>query len=309
MKKLHHKAIVVKLPEGSVMRADAYVASTDLLTRSQIKERNLIIKISSKVIKPSRKVTNGDELELEWEEAVTHNIIPEQMDLDIIYEDKNVLVLNKKQGVVVHPGAGNYSGTIVNGILFHNKKEAEAMGGDPERPGIVHRLDKDTSGVIITAKNIETLEYLSEQFRNRETIKEYKAIVKGIPSPSMERIVTFLKRDRVNRKKYCVDPYSGKEAITNYRIKKQWQSGSLLDITIETGRTHQIRVHMAHKRTPIIGDELYSRRNQKLGNFTLMLHAYSLTIKLPGEEESRTFVAELPKRFELLCQRLEALDK
>jgi 23S rRNA pseudouridine1911/1915/1917 synthase len=257
---------------------------------------------------------------------------PEDIPLSILYEDGEVLVVDKAQGMVVHPGAGNFSGTLVQALLFRlgldragffqagrpgadkieieieieskSKSENEGEGeGEDLRPGIVHRLDKDTSGVIITAKNPRAQEFLAAQFRDRRVKKEYLAVVRGRLFPLQGRVKNYLIRDPANRKKFTWnDEGRGRPACTDYRVLKTFERYTLALLRPRTGRTHQLRVHMLALGHPIAGDPLYSRGEP--GEPRLMLHAFKLGIRLPGEFESRVFTAPLPERFKTFLKEI-----
>ncbi|MCL2762953.1 MAG: RluA family pseudouridine synthase [Treponema sp.] len=301
------------IPGG--MRLDLYIAENlGLLSRSQIKARELKASINGKEVKISRLVKSGDALELFWKEADPVNIIPEDIPLDILYEDERSVVINKIQGMVVHPGAGNRSGTLANALYWRKLNAGvfsatePAAGRDGIRPGIVHRLDKDTSGVIIAAYDDETLAFLAGQFKTRKTKKTYIAIVNGIPKEKKGRIETFIARDPKDRKRFAVSG-QGKIALTYYSVIKTWKSHSLVLLRLKTGRTHQLRVHMRYIGCPIAGDPLYGFTDTLFPNASLMLHAKKLAIVLPGETEQRIFKAPLPQRFIGMIQRLNGLDK
>ena len=311
------------LPE---MRIDKYISDyLKILTRSQLKARDAKVYINKKEIKLSKTVKNGDVIDIEYDSAPEIDIKPEKIDLDIIYEDENIAVINKPQGMVVHPAAGNWNGTLANAFLYHfaapEKLETQPpvaapcpiatsmsqhgtqppvaatdFEDDDLRPGIVHRLDKDTSGVIITAKNNAAHEFLSQQFRDKKVKKEYLAIVKGKMQSKEGVIEGNLARDRNNRKKFSVVNGKGKTALTRFRVLKEFQDSSLISLEPETGRTHQLRVHMQHYGCPIIGDPLYSRKIAKYGEITMMLHAYILIIEIPIYGIKK-FFAPLPARF------------
>lgn len=280
------------------IRIDRYISEAGILARNQIKERNLIILLNDKEVKHSAKARNGSLYKLSWDKEVEVNIQAEQMDLNIIYEDSNCVVINKDQGVVVHPSIGNYSGTLVQGLLYHITNLSENFEGDMVRPGIVHRLDKDTSGVIITAKNSDTLEFLSSQFRDRTNVKEYIAIIKGVPAKKRDTIISYLKRDTRDRKRFMSneDESSGKYAETDYVILAGNADYSLVKLTLKTGRTHQIRVHLKHLGHPILGDPIYSRADSKYKDATLMLHSFHLGINIPGGESLMNFYSQVPTR-------------
>jgi len=291
------------------LRLDRYIADNlCLLSRSQIKARELEARVNGKAAKISRIVKNGDTIELSWNEAEPANLIPENIPLDIIFENNRVAVINKPQGMVVHPGAGNWQGTLAN-ALYHRRLELCHITEDGSyaqglRPGIVHRLDKDTSGVIIAAYDDEALAFLAEQFKSRKARKTYIAIVSGIPKEKKGRIETFISRDPKERKRFTVSGLGlaqgkppGRASLTLYSVIKTWQSHSLLLLRPKTGRTHQIRVHLRHLGHPVAGDPVYGFTDPVFQNAGLMLHSRSLAITLPGEAEQRVFKAPLPERF------------
>jgi 23S rRNA pseudouridine1911/1915/1917 synthase len=284
-------------------RIDTYIADfLKLFSRSQVKRRVTGLRINGKTVKASKHLLPGDSLEITYTSAPEMNVAPETIDLTILYEDGNVLVVDKPQGMVVHPAGGNWSGTLVNAILGHCGGIQNNFPPGEVRPGIVHRLDKDTSGVIIAAKNAETREFLSEQFRRRTVGKRYLAVVQGRLPNGRGRIDTWMARDPHNRKRFtCLVPGSGgsrsRRAVTFYREIEVLGDRSLVTLRPRTGRTHQLRVHMAHLGCPIVGDKLYGWKARGRGNHTLMLHAYRLRITLPGEQQPRTFQAPIPKRF------------
>ena len=293
------------------MRLDRYIAENlKLLSRSQIKARELNARINGKEAKISRIVKNGDELDFFWEEAEPENIIPENIPLDILYEDEQAVVVNKPQGMVVHPGAGNRSGTLANALYYRRLErncfsEMNSAGG---RPGIVHRLDKDTSGVMIAAYHDEALAFLAGQFKSRKVKKTYIAIVNGIPREKKGRIETFIARNPHNRKCFSVAA-RGKPAVTHYSVIKTWHEHSLLRLRPKTGRTNQLRVHLRYLGHPIIGDPLYGCADTLFPQASLMLHARSLAIILPGDEKERIFSAPLPERFSAMIRCLNEKSK
>ena len=284
-------------------RIDTYIADfLKLFSRSQVKRRVTGLHINGKTVKASKHLLPGDSLEIAYTTAPEMNVEAETIDLSILYEDGNVLVVDKPQGMVVHPAGGNWSGTLVNAILGHCGGIRNNFPSGEVRPGIVHRLDKDTSGVIIAAKNAETREFLSEQFRRRTTGKRYLAVVQGRLPAGRGRIDTWMARDPHNRKRFtCLVPGSagsrGKRAVTFYREIEMIGDCTLVSLRPRTGRTHQLRVHMAHLGCPIVGDRLYGWKVRGKVNQTLMLHAHRLRITLPGEQQPRTLQAPIPKRF------------
>ncbi|MCQ2604011.1 MAG: RluA family pseudouridine synthase [Spirochaetia bacterium] len=291
----------------SSRRADCYIAENSDLTRSRLKADGCTVRINGTEAKLSKNVCNGDEITVEIPDPRNMDeIVSEPMDLDIIYEDDNVIVLNKQQGVVVHPAAGNFTGTLVNGLLYHSHELEEEFEEDTVRPGIVHRLDKDTSGVLIVAKNAAAHEFLSRQFRDRVTCKTYVAIVRGKLPSRHDMIETYLTRDRQNRKKFTVPSgEKGKFASTEYTVIKEFDRYTYCSLQPHTGRTHQLRVHMQYLNVPILGDPLYSRKDSRFPDAALMLHARRLEIFIPGVEEKQVFEAPVPQRFLDILSELE----
>jgi 23S rRNA pseudouridine1911/1915/1917 synthase len=302
---------LVALDGGETQRVDLYIASLPGgINRSKLKNGAVSIHINGKETKLSAKVKNGDSVAVKWEEAVPHQFAPEDIPLDIIYEDSDVTVVNKKQGMVTHPAAGNWSGTLVNALLFHWGKDGISHGDEKtnlQRNGIVHRLDKDTSGVLITARNERSAEYLCAQFYGRRVKKEYIAIVCGRPPAPSGKIKTNIVRDRYNRKKFIAsdDKTRGKPAYTAYRYIACYGPFSLLRLRLKTGRTHQIRVHLKYLGCPVLGDPVYGVKNKVFPDATLMLHSRLLAIRLNGENFTE-FKAEVPHRFKKVLKILHS---
>jgi 23S rRNA pseudouridine1911/1915/1917 synthase len=242
-------------------------------------------------------VRPGDLLELSWEDPEPVDLLPEDIPLELIYEDDQVVLVNKAQGMVVHPGAGNRRGTLANALLFRRLQQGGLEAGEAFRPGIVHRLDKDTSGVLIAAYTDQALDFLKGQFKTRTVRKRYGALVRGSPAAPCGFIETRIRRDPRDRKRFTVSRDQGKIALTGYRVIRSWGSHSLLLLSPRTGRTHQLRVHLRHIGHPILGDPLYGTGDPRFPGLSLMLHARSLRLVLPGEQEARTFRACLPRRF------------
>ena len=298
---------------GQGERADKYVADiAGVLSRSQLKAREAVIFVNGKPVKPSLRLKPGDLVEVRWTEEPEHSFDPEKLDVAILYEDENVFVFDKAQGMVTHPANGNWHGTLANAALW---LDAERRGGgEPPRGGIVHRLDKDTSGVIIVARNVPTHEFLSAQFKNRTTRKEYWAILSGSPKNPSGRVENDLARDKRDRKKFAEYESGGKRAVTDYKVLAAWsldknRSYSLVALYPRTGRTHQLRVHMAGLHCPILGDPLYGKKDPFLPEATLMLHARRLRIVLPGSAEPKLFKAPLPRRFKAAIAAIEAAGR
>ena len=285
------------------LRLDRYVSERlRLLSRSQIKARCLSAKINGKPVKLSRIVKRGDILELSWDEEPSRYIVPQDIPLNIVYEDERCVVVNKAQGMVVHPGAGNRQGTLANALYFRRLKKNESQAAGL-RPGIVHRLDKETSGLIIAAYDDEAHAFLAQQFKDRKVIKKYAAIIHGTPKEKEGRIETFIARDPRDRKRFAVSN-AGKNAVTFYKVIKDLQNYSLVMLRPRTGRTHQLRVHLRHIGHPILGDPVYGYADKNFPGATLMLHSKTLAIIPPGETERRIFSSVLPERFKEIIAKL-----
>ncbi len=289
-------------------RLDKYIASLpNGMNRSKLKSGVTEILVNGKKVKISQKIKANDQIDIQWEDNIPDNIDPENIPLDIIYEDENVTVVNKKQGMVTHPACGNWNGTLVNALLYHWGRESISQikeGADSEilerrRPGIVHRLDKETSGIIITAKNRDTEEFLQNQFKEKSLQKEYILITCGRPPHRNGDIRTQIIRDPKNRHRFkaVTDTAEGKYARTLYHCIATYGNYSLMRVRIKTGRTHQIRVHMKYLGCPILGDNVYNKVDSIFPDATLMLHSVQLKIHLPNNKDYTTFRTKTPKRF------------
>jgi 23S rRNA pseudouridine1911/1915/1917 synthase len=233
------------------------------------------------------------------------NLVPEAIQLDIVYEDHNVIVVNKPAGMVVHPAAGHHSGTLVHAALAH-APEMEGLAGE-KRPGVVHRLDKETSGLILLAKNDTTHRWLQDQFRRRKVTKVYLALVDGHPPTPIGRVEAAIARDSRLRKQMSIVPDGkGRAAISEYHTLEDFDHHTLLEIHPITGRTHQIRLHLAFLKCPVAGDTVYGRRKPSLELNRQFLHAQRLTITLPGEKTPSTFEAPLPADLQAVLENLRA---
>jgi len=295
------------------LRADRYIADElGLLSRSQIKARGALLFVNGKPAKVSTLLKGGEALAVEWIEEASADLVPEDLPIELLYEDDRVVVVNKAQGMVTHPGHGNRRGTLANALLW---RLAPAAGPDgaasPARAGIVHRLDKDTSGVIIAAKDAEAQAFLASQFKERSTRKEYLAIARGQPPASEGRIENRLGRDRRDRKRFAIvgaaqdAAAGGRIAITDWKVLATYGPFVLFSLRPRTGRTHQLRVHLASLGMPILGDPIYGRPDRDFPGASLMLHAYRLRILLPGHAEPGLFKAPMPERFRRLIALLE----
>ena len=297
----------IKVENSENVRLDAYIASKQSdLSRSNIQK--LIdsgdILVNNSIKKMSYKVQEGDVIHINVPEAREANIKPENIPIDIIYQDNDIIVVNKPKGLVVHPADGNPDGTLVNAIMAICKDGLSGIGGEL-RPGIVHRLDKDTSGLLIVAKNDKAHRLMSEQIKNREVRKIYIALVKGVVSENEATIDMPIGRSTKDRKKMAVRK-DGKEAVTHFKVLKRYPSYTLLEVKIDTGRTHQIRVHMAEIGHPVVGDMVYSSGKNEFGVEGQMLHAKSLDFKHPITGKQMHLEAPLPQYFQEVLLKLES---
>lgn len=294
------KEIIAEIEEQK--RIDAYLSEKTEYSRTAI--QRLIdedkIKVNGKKEKSSYKVQNGDKIEIEEEPAKEIELKAQDIPLEILYEDNDIIVVNKPKGMVVHPANGNPDGTLVNAIMSICKDSLSGIGGEI-RPGIVHRLDKNTSGAIIIAKNDKAHIALSEQLKNHEIKKTYIALVRGIVKENNATINMPIARSKKDRKKMDVDK-NGKEAITHFKVIKRYQDFTLLEINIETGRTHQIRVHLSHIGYPIIGDDVYSNGKNKWNIEGQCLHAKCLDFKHPITGKELHIEAPIPEYFEKILE-------
>ena len=290
------KIIIPK--EGEGIRIDKYLGDTisDLSREMIIKLiKDGEILVNGKNIKSSYKATENDEVIINIPEPKEINIVPQDIPLNIVYEDQDILVINKQKGLVVHPGNGNEDGTLVNAIMAYCKKDLSGIGG-VIRPGIVHRIDKDTSGILIIAKNDKAHLNISEQIKNHQVKKTYIALVRGIVKENEATINMPIGRSTKDRTKMAVDR-NGKEAITHFSVIKRYEDMTLLKVRIETGRTHQIRVHLSHIGYPIIGDNVYSNGKNKFNVVGQMLHSYEIEFTHPTTGKKMVLKAELPEYF------------
>lgn len=290
-------------------RLDMYIASLDLdLSRSMAQKliENGQVLVNEKMTKASYKTKLGDKIEIEILKPKETNLEAQDIPLDIIYEDDDILVVNKQKGMVVHPGNGNLDGTLVNAVLNHCKGNLSGIGGEI-RPGIVHRLDKDTSGLIVIAKNDKSHINLSKQIQDRKVKKIYTALVRGIIPEDTATINMPIGRSNTDRKKMAVRK-DGKVAITHIKVIKRYEKYTLIRVKIDTGRTHQIRVHMAEIGYPVVGDEVYSNGKNEFNVHGQMLHSTSLDFVHPITGKQMHFEAPLPKYFEDVLNKLDGKE-
>ena len=291
-------------------RIDAYISERkENFTRSKVQRliEEKKITVNGKNVKSSYKVQENDTIEIIEEEPIQTDIKPQDIPLDVIYEDKDIIIINKQKGMVVHPANGNYDGTLVNAVMAKCKDSLSGIGGEI-RPGIVHRLDKDTSGAIIVAKNDEAHVNLSNQIKNHEVTKTYIALVRGIIKENEATIKMPIARSKTDRKKMAVAP-KGKEAITHFEVLERFENKyTLLKVNIETGRTHQIRVHMSYIGYPLIGDEVYSNGKNEFGIKGQCLHAWKLDFRHPITEKPMHIEAKMPEYFEEVIEKLKSCN-
>ncbi len=299
------KQINIKSTQKNI-RIDTYLSKLDL-ELSRVAIQRLIqeekILVNNKKIKASYKINKNDDITIIIEEPKEIEIKPEKIPLEVIYEDNNMIVINKQKGLVVHPANGNLDGTLVNALMELCKDTLSGIGGEI-RPGIVHRIDKDTSGILMIAKNDKSHINLSEQIKNRQVNKTYIALVRGVVKENEAKIDMPIGRSTKDRKKMAVTK-SGKQAITNFKVLKRYNDMSLLEVNIETGRTHQIRVHLAEIGYPIIGDDTYSNGKNKWNIKGQVLHAKTLEFKHPITNKEMKLEAKLPKYFQNILEELE----
>ena len=312
---------------GNNLRLDKYLASKlKTLTRSQIKKIILSENVSMNgkaVSSPAQKIRSGNSIEILIKEKKIEHIKPQKIDINIVYEDEEIIVVDKPSGIVVHPGAGNYENTIVNGLLYKYKNKLSGIGGKL-RPGIVHRIDKDTSGLLVIAKNNTSHSKIGKQFNDHSIKRKYLCLIWGVIRPLKGRIETLISRNKKNRQLMMVSDVNGKKAITNYKTIKVFHRQdipkiSLIECELETGRTHQIRVHMNYKGTSLLGDKQYGKKNIKFKKINKdffkklsflngqALHAKSLGFIHPSRKKWINFDSKLPNDFKKLLDLLENL--
>ena len=315
--------------EEDNLRLDVFINKREgLISRTKIKDLILKknLKLNNKIIdNPSKRISLGDKINLLVPEPEKATLKPYKFKLEIIYEDSDLLVINKPSGIIMHPGAGNYDETIVNALVHYNKNSLSTIG-DELRPGIVHRIDKDTSGLVVIAKNNETHENLSLQFSKHSIVRIYQLLIWGKLRPSSGKIDTLITRSSKNRQMMEVSSSKGKRAITNYKTIEVYENNntptlSLVECRLETGRTHQIRVHMTHKGNSIMGDGKYKKKYKKLKNIDTslekliykldrqFLHAKTLGFVHPKTQEEMIFSSVLPLELENIVKMLRNTGK
>jgi 23S rRNA pseudouridine1911/1915/1917 synthase len=318
---MDHAILTFRVDEANAdSRLDTYLASQiPNWSRSRLQRliENEDVLVNGKTSKPSYKLRNLDEIEVELVTPASETFTPEDIPIDIVYEDESLVVVNKPAGLVVHPASGLHSGTLANALAFHFHQLP--TGSAVARPGIVHRLDRDTSGLLVVAKTESAMEDLADQFRDRSVFKSYVALVHGRVQPVSGVIDQPIARDPSNRTRMAV-VRGGRTALSLYKVRQPFQRFTLLDVELKTGRTHQIRVHLAWLRHPVVGDETYGGgRDNTIQNAKLrtevrklgrhFLHAEKLAIRHPESSKRLEFQAPLPVELEQLLQNLEIESK
>lgn len=297
---------ILKVSEDEInIRADVFVSKRiENLTRTHVQKlidgKNILI--NNKPTKSSYKVTLGDEVNVIIPPAKEERILPENIPLDVVYEDNDIIIINKKRGMTVHPAVGNYTGTLVNAIMARCKDSLSGING-VIRPGIVHRIDKDTSGLLVVAKNDTAHLKLAHQLKEYKMDRIYIALVKGKVKNDSGIINAQIGRHPVHRKKMAVIA-NGRNAVTHYRVLERFDKYTLIEAKLETGRTHQIRVHMSHIGHPLVGDPVYGSDKGDLGFDGQALHAKTLGLVHPTTGEYMKFNSELPDYFKEALRKL-----
>lgn len=288
--------------EKDLIRIDKFLIDKLDLSRSKVQEmiKQDLVLVNGKTTKNSYILRLSDVVEVTGELKIETGALPEKMDLEIVYEDDYLMVINKPSGLVVHPAAGHFTGTLVNGLLAHTN-DLSSNNGDL-RPGIVHRIDKDTSGLLVVAKNDKVHEALSMQLKDKTLSRVYVALVQGRINHDTGTIDAPIGRDPYDRKKMCVTDENSKEAITHFRVLERYKNASLIECKLETGRTHQIRVHMAYINHPIINDPVYGTK-KKVSDFGQMLHAKEIGFIHPKTNEYMTFKCDVPEEFNEILKK------
>ena len=284
---------MIKVIEKEGTRLDSFLAEELDVSRSKIQKlvKEGLVTVNGKTVNSSYSIKLDDEIEVDDNLNVEIDVEGEDIPLDIVYEDDDLLIINKKSGMVVHPAPGHYTGTLVNALIYRYNLSS----GDTNRPGIVHRLDKDTSGLMLVAKNEFTHEKLSNMIANKEVERKYLAIVDGLIKHDTGTIDAPIGRDVNDRQKMSVTDVNAKEAITHFRVLERFNNNTLIECKLETGRTHQIRVHMAYIGYPVNNDPAYGRG--KATEFGQMLHSYSIKLKHPRTGKELFFTVDAPKEF------------
>ena len=298
-------------PDCNGERLDAYLARTvENLTRSgaqKLLEEGCVLR-NGKPAKKNEKLVEGDEITLTLPQPKEVDIVPTQMSLDIVYDDEDLLVLNKPKGLVVHPAAGHQDDTLVNGLLYALGDDLSGINGEL-RPGIVHRIDKDTSGLLAVAKNDFAHTFLASQLKDHSMFRVYELIVCGNLKEDSGTVDAPIGRHPTDRKKMCVTPHNSRNAVTHWEVIRRFRGYTHVRCKLETGRTHQIRVHMAHIGHPIVGDTVYGHKKPELGQDSQVLHAGTLCFAHPRDGRPVMVFAPLPEYFTAVLEKLEKMSR
>lgn len=294
---------------GAGVRIDRYLseAASDF-TRSYLQKlvKEGAVTVNGKAVKASYAVEAGDRIELEIPEQKEPDILPENLPLDVLYEDSDVILVNKPKGMVVHPAAGHYTGTLVNALMYHCRDDLSGING-VLRPGIVHRIDMDTTGVLIACKNDMAHNHIAEQLKAHSITRRYYALVHGVIKEDEGTVDAPIGRHPIDRKKMAIERKNGKEAVTHYKVLQRYKGYTLIECRLETGRTHQIRVHMSSLGHPLVGDAVYGPAKCPFSLQGQTLHAYILGFVHPRTGVYMEFQAPLPEYFEKLIKSLQKI--
>lgn len=290
--------------DKEAIRIDKYLSENTAYSREFIGKliKNNLVLVNGNSVKASKKLELNDKIVINSEEYEQESdIVPTKMSLNIVYEDNDVMVINKPSGLVVHPGSGNYTNTLVNGLMYYTKSLSD-VGGEA-RPGIVHRIDKDTSGLLLIAKTNKAHEILAEDFKEKRVKREYIALLNGVFKQGSATIDAPIGRDKINRERMTVTAENSKNAVTHMKVLKRYKKYTLVSCVLDTGRTHQIRVHMAYIGYPVHNDPVYARgETTPFGQF---LHSYKMKFIHPITRKEMEFVAPLPEEFENFLNNID----
>lgn len=292
--------------ESKDLRLDVFLKQNiEEISRTYIQKliKDGYANVNGTVPKTNYKVNSGDKVCLNVPETEEPDIVTQEMPLDIVYEDDDVILINKPKGMVVHPAAGHYTGTLVNGLMHHCKDNLSGING-VLRPGIVHRIDMDTTGILIACKNDVAHQKISEQLKEHSITRRYRALVYGVIKEDEGVVNAPIGRHPIDRKKMAINPKNGKNAITHYRVLERFREYTYIECELETGRTHQIRVHMASLHHPLVGDQVYGPEKNPFHLQGQCLHAMVLGFVHPRTHEYMEFYADLPQYFSELLKKL-----
>ena len=300
--------MIINVDDDNI-RIDKYLIDKLSMSRSKLQKmiNNGNVLVNGNPVKNSYIVKADDEISIDENYDDEIKIVPENIQLDIIYEDEYLLVVNKPSGMVVHPAPGNYSGTLVNALMYHCNNLSKV--NSEIRPGIVHRIDADTSGLLVIAKNDDVHNNLAEQIKNHTVVRKYIALVWGVINEDSATIDAPIGRDKNNRKKMCVTADNSKEAITHIKVLKRYNNATLIECKLETGRTHQIRVHMEYINHPVVNDPVYGNKKLLDPDFGQMLHAKTLGFIHPITNEYLEFNSNVPEEFTKLEEKFNLETK